>query len=82
MLFKPPFFDLCKKMAVPVVCVSLLGSDEIWPVGEMKMRPADCVVHVHAPMHGKDYESDQAFCDACRMKVGEGYQMLCKKAAA
>mmetsp|Transcript_7008 Transcript_7008/g.20569 ORF Transcript_7008/g.20569 Transcript_7008/m.20569 type:complete len:281 (-) Transcript_7008:199-1041(-) len=31
MLFKPPFFDLCKKLSVPVVCVSMLGTDEIWP---------------------------------------------------
>jgi len=82
MLFKPPFFDLCKKMDVPVVCVSMLGSDEIWPVGRLSMNGAEVVVHVHPPMHGKDYASDQEFCDACRMKVGQGYMDLCKKAEA
>ena len=42
------------------------------------MNPGTVLVKVHAPMHGKDFESDQAFCDACRLKVGEGYQDLVK----
>lgn len=80
MLFKPPFFDLCKKMGVPVVPVSMIGTDEVWPTGVMSMRPASIVVHVGEPLHGKDFESDQAFCDAARMAVGQGYLDLCGKA--
>ena len=82
MLFKPPFFDLCKKNDVPVVIVSMKGTDEIWPMGTVSMRPHDVVVHVHEPIHGKDYESDQAFCDAARMICGQGYLDLCKAAKA
>ena len=82
MLFKPPFFDLAKKMEVPVVVVAMIGTDEIWPTGRMTMSPGKVVVRIFAPMHGKDFESDQAFCDACRMKCGQGYMDLCKAAEA
>ena len=73
MVFKPPFFDLCKKNKVLVVCVSMCGSDEVWPVGVMSMRPGKVTVHVHAPIDGADFADDQAFCDAARAIVGEGY---------
>ena len=77
MLFKPAFFDLCKKKGVPVVVVSMRGTDEFWPTGRMTMSPADVSVHVSAPLRGADFESDQAFCDAARLKCGAGYLALC-----
>ena len=80
MLFKPAFFDLCKKQGVPVVPVSMMGTDEVWPCGAMSMRPGNIVVHVGEPLKGEDYESDQAFCDAARMAVGNGYLDLVKAA--
>ena len=30
-----------------------------------------------APLRGADFESDQAFCDAARLKCGAGYLALC-----
>ncbi|KAH8079181.1 1-acylglycerol-3-phosphate O-acyltransferase [Aureococcus anophagefferens] len=80
MLFKPAFFDLCKKQGVPVVPVSMMGTDEVWPCGAMSMRPGNIVVHVGEPLKGEDDESDQAFCDAARMAVGNGYLDLVKAA--
>jgi len=81
MLFKPAFFDLCKKENVPVVVVSMRGTDEFWPTGRMSMAPAAVTVHVGPILDGADYETDQAFCDAARLACGRGYLALCGAAA-
>ena len=73
MPFKPPFFDCARKNGVPVVCVSMAGTDAVWPVKTLSMRPGTVTVHIHAPIDGADYADDQAFCDAAREIVGKGY---------
>ena len=55
------------------VVVSMRGTDEFWPTGRMSMAPAAVTVHVGPILDGADYETDQAFCDAARAIVGEGY---------
>ncbi|KAJ8602209.1 hypothetical protein CTAYLR_003636 [Chrysophaeum taylorii] len=78
MAFKPPFFDLAKKLDVPVVCVAMRGTDEVWPVGSNMMRPADIIIDIAEPMNPNDYATDQEFADAARLKMGKMYQALCK----
>ena len=73
MPFKPPFFDCARKNGVPIVCVSMAGTDAVWPVKTLSMRPGKVTVHIHQPIDGADYADDQAFCDACREVVGKGY---------
>ena len=73
MPFKPPFFDCARKNGVPVVCVSMAGTDAVWPVKTLSMRPGKVTVHIHQPIDGAEFADDQAFCDACREVVGKGY---------
>lgn len=73
MPFKPPFFDCARKNGVPVVCVSMAGTDAVWPVKTLSMRPGKVTVHIHQPIDGAEFADDQAFCDHCRDVVGMGY---------
>lgn len=77
--FKPAFFDLAKKLDVPIVCVAMRGTDDVWPVGSNAMRPANIIVDIAAPIYPKEYPTDQALADATRNKIGEMYQALCKE---
>lgn len=78
MPFKAPFFDLAKKLKVPVVCVACKGTDDVWPVGSNMIRPATVTVDVSQPMNADDYATDLEFAEAARLKLGTMYQDLCK----
>lgn len=77
--FKPAFFNLAKKLDIPIVCVAMRGTDDVWPVGSNAMRPADIVVDVAAPLNPNDFKTDQDLADAVRDKIGHMYQALCKE---
>ncbi len=79
MPFKLPFFELARRLGVPVVPVAIHGADDILPVGSFWMRPGTTTVHFAAPIYGADYESDHAFADAVRSSVGRSYKWLCSK---
>ena len=76
MPFKLPFFQLAKKHNIPVVVCAMHGADEIWPVGSSMLRPGTTTLHVSEPIHGADYDTDEAFADAARSRCGHSYQHL------
>ena len=78
MNFKPAFFDLAKKLDVPIVCVAMKGTDDAWPVGSNMLRPASILVDVSEPMLPADYDSDVALADAARNNLGAMYTKLCQ----
>lgn len=76
--FKPPFFDLAKKLGVPVVVAAMKGADDVWPVGSNMMRPAGVTLSLSEPIWGKDFATDADFAAAARDKMGKMYAELCK----
>jgi 1-acyl-sn-glycerol-3-phosphate acyltransferase len=77
MPFKLPFFELARRLGVPVVVVVTHGADDILPVGSFWLRPGTATIHIRAPIYGADYASDQAFADAARSSMGRSYRRLC-----
>jgi len=82
MPFKPPFFDLAKKLDVPVVCVAIKGTDDVWPVGSNMLRPATITVDVAEPLDPNNFDTDEAFADAARKLLGDMYLRLCREDGA
>ncbi|KAJ8602727.1 hypothetical protein CTAYLR_003788 [Chrysophaeum taylorii] len=78
MPFKPAFFDLAKKLKVPVVCVAMRGTDDVWPVGSNMIRPAEIVIKLAAPLDPDDFDTDKDLAEAARLLLGRTYQSLCK----
>jgi len=77
MPFKPPFFDLAKKLNISVVCVAMRGTDDVWPVGSNMQRPASVLIDIAEPISPTQFNSDVEFADAMRIKLGKMYQDLC-----
>ena len=78
MPFKAPFFDVARKLDVPVVCCALKGCDDILPLNSNLFRSGAIHVKLAAPLYGRDSADEHAFAEAIRLKVGKMYQELCE----
>lgn len=79
MPFRQGFFELAKKLGIPVVPAAIRGADDAWPVGVGSLRPASITMDIGEPFSGDDFADGIEFANAARDKVGAMYASLCKE---
>jgi 1-acyl-sn-glycerol-3-phosphate acyltransferase len=65
---KGPFF-LAKDTGVPVVPVTIVNTESLWPKGSMWMRQGVASIVFHAPLNPADYASRDALMEAVRESI-------------
>jgi 1-acyl-sn-glycerol-3-phosphate acyltransferase len=64
--FKKGPFHLAIESGVPVVPISLIGTQKAWPKGKFAIYPETVTMIFHAPMDPKQYETREALLVAVR----------------
>ena len=72
MPFKMGAFRLALSHGVPIVPVSIIGAERIWPVGQLLPRPGNLTVTYHPPI------SVECLPDASRIELKERARQLAK----
>ncbi len=65
---KGPFF-LAKETEAPVVPITILNTDVLWPKGSIWMRSGPASIVFHAPLNPADYPSRDALMQAVRESI-------------
>jgi 1-acyl-sn-glycerol-3-phosphate acyltransferase len=67
--FKKGAFHLAMEAGIPVVPITIVGSHEAWPKGEMALHAGEVVVHFHAPIDPLQFKSKEELLAAVRAAI-------------
>ena len=70
--FKKGPFHLAKESGVPIVPITLVGTHEIWPRGELAIHPGTATVIFHEPLNPAAYPSQEDLIKAVRDRMQGG----------
>ncbi len=67
--FKKGPFHLAMEAGVPVVPITIAGSHEAWPKGEMSLHEGEVVVHFHPPIDPHQFARKEDLLAAVRAAI-------------
>ncbi|MGE0405122.1 MAG: lysophospholipid acyltransferase family protein [Candidatus Korobacteraceae bacterium] len=74
---KGPFF-LAKDAQVPVVPITILNTERLWPKGSPWLRSGSAIVVFHAPLNPADYANRHALTEAIRQHISSALPPECR----
>jgi len=70
--FKKGPFHLAMETGVPIVPITLVGTQEAWPKGEFAVHPGTATVIFHEPVDPAGYSDQHALIEAVRERMRSG----------
>jgi 1-acyl-sn-glycerol-3-phosphate acyltransferase len=67
--FKKGAFHLAMEAGIPVVPITIVGSHEAWPKGEMALHAGEVLVYFHAPIDPLQFKSKEELLAAVRAAI-------------